>query len=37
LFSYISSRFMFKEKIKFIEIAGIVIFIFGLFLVIFNK
>ena len=37
LFSYISSRFMFKEKIKFIEIFGIIIFIFGLFLVIFNK
>tara|TARA_B100000963_G_scaffold19878_1_gene15039 strand:- start:854 stop:1750 length:897 start_codon:yes stop_codon:yes gene_type:complete len=37
LFSYISSRFMFKEKIKFIEIVGIIIFIFGLFLVIFNK
>ena len=37
LFSYISSRFMFKEKIKFIEVVGIVIFIFGLFLVIFNK
>ena len=37
LFSYISSRFMFKEKIRFIEIIGIVIFIFGLFLVIFNK
>tara|TARA_B100001287_G_scaffold247595_1_gene226327 strand:- start:236 stop:1132 length:897 start_codon:yes stop_codon:yes gene_type:complete len=37
LFSYISSRFMFKEKIRFIEIFGIVIFIFGLILVIFNK
>ena len=37
LFSYISSRFMFKEKIKFIEIFGIIIFIFGLFLLIFNK
>ena len=37
LFSYISSRFMFKEKIKFVEIIGITIFIFGLFLVIFNK
>ena len=37
LFSYVSSRFMFKEKIRFIEIIGIVIFIFGLFLVIFNK
>ena len=37
LFSYISSRFMFKEKIRFIEIFGIVVFIFGLILVIFNK
>jgi len=37
LFSYISSRFMFKEKIRIIEIFGIVIFIFGLILVIFNK
>ena len=37
LFSYISSRFMFREKIRFVEIIGIVIFIFGLFLVIFNK
>ena len=37
LFSYISSRFMFKEKIRFVEVIGIVIFIFGLFLVIFNK
>lgn len=37
LFSYISSRFMFKEKIRYIEIFGIIIFIFGLILVIFNK
>ena len=37
LFSYISSRFMFKEKIRYIEIFGIIIFIFGLVLVIFNK
>lgn len=37
LFSYISSRFMFKEKIRFIEILGIIIFIVGLILVIFNK
>ena len=37
LFSYISSRFMFKEKIRIIEIFGIFIFIFGLILVIFNK
>ena len=37
LFSYISSRFMFKEKVRYIEIFGIIIFIFGLILVIFNK
>ena len=37
LFSYISSRFMFREKIKFIEIIGIIIFVFGLLLVILNK
>ena len=37
LFSYISSRFMFKEKIRAIEIVGILIFILGLILVIFNK
>ena len=37
LFSYVSSRFMFKEKIRYIEIFGIIIFIFGLILVIFNK
>lgn len=37
LFSYISSRFMFKEKVRVIEIVGIFIFISGLILVIFNK
>ena len=37
LFSYVSSRFMFKEKVRYIEIFGIIIFIFGLILVIFNK
>jgi drug/metabolite transporter (DMT)-like permease len=37
LFSYISSRFMFKEKVRVIEIVGIIIFISGLILVIFNK
>ncbi|MEK9732612.1 MAG: EamA family transporter [Pelagibacteraceae bacterium] len=37
LFSYLSSRFLFKEKIKFIEIMGILIFITGVFLIIFYK
>ena len=37
LFSYVSSRFMFNEKVRYIEIFGIIIFIFGLILVIFNK
>ena len=37
LFSYVSSSFMYMEKVRYIEIFGIIIFIFGLILVIFNK
>jgi drug/metabolite transporter (DMT)-like permease len=37
LFSYISSRFMFKEKIRLIEVFGIIVFISGLILVVLNK
>jgi drug/metabolite transporter (DMT)-like permease len=37
LFSYVSSRFMFREKVRIIEVVGIFIFISGLILVIFNK
>jgi len=37
LFSYCSSRLLFNEKIKLVEIAGIVIFVFGLIIVLLNK
>jgi hypothetical protein len=37
LFSYCSSRFLFKEKIKFIELVGIFVFVLGLIIVILNK
>jgi drug/metabolite transporter (DMT)-like permease len=37
LFSYCSSRFLFKEKIKLAEIIGIMIFVLGLIIVLLNK
>lgn len=37
LFSYISSKYYFKEKIKKIEIIGISTFVFGISIILFNK
>ena len=37
IFSYLSSRFLFKEKIRIIEIVGIIIFATGISLVLFFK
>ena len=37
LFSYIASRYYFKEKIKLIEIIGILIFVFGVIVILFVK
>ena len=37
LFSYISSRYMFKEKVKLTEILGILIFISGILLILLTK
>ena len=37
LFSYISSKYYFKEKIKKIEIIGISNFVFGISIILFNK
>ena len=37
LFSYIASRYYFKEKIKFIEVIGILIFAIGVMIILFAK
>ena len=37
IFSYISSKFYFKEKTKFNEIVGVVIFIIGILILLFSK
>ena len=37
IFSYISSKYLFKEKIKKIEIIGILTFVIGLILLLYNK
>jgi drug/metabolite transporter (DMT)-like permease len=37
LFSYIASRYYFKEKIKLIEVIGIAIFIVGAFVILISK
>ncbi len=37
IFSYISSRYFFKEKIKLIEIVGILIFIIGVTILLFSR
>ena len=37
LFSYISSRYYFKEKIKLIEIIGIIVFVIGVILILMAK
>ena len=37
LFSYVSSKYMFKEKVKIIEILGIIIFVVGVLILLLNK
>ena len=37
LFSFISSKYMFKEKVKIIEILGIVIFVIGVLILLLSK
>ena len=37
LFSYFSSRYFFKEKVKATEIIGIIIFVFGVTLLLFSR
>ena len=37
LFSFISSKYMFKEKVKIIEILGIVIFVVGVLILLLSK
>ena len=37
LFSYISSRYYFKEKIRLIEIIGIIVFVIGVILILMAK
>ncbi len=37
LFSYISSKYMFKEKVKITEILGIIIFVVGVLILLLNK
>jgi multidrug transporter EmrE-like cation transporter len=37
LFSYISSRYYFKEKIRLIEIIGIIVFAIGVILILIAK
>ena len=37
LFSYVSSKYMFKEKVKITEILGIIIFVVGVLILLLNK
>ena len=37
LFSYVSSKYMFKEKVKITEILGIIIFVSGVLILLLNK
>ncbi len=37
LFSYVSSKYMFKEKVKITEILGIIIFVLGVLILLLNK
>ena len=37
LFSYFSSRYFFKEKVRFTEIIGIIIFVFGVTILLFSR
>jgi multidrug transporter EmrE-like cation transporter len=37
LFSYIASRYYFKEKIKLIEIIGITVFVIGILVILITK
>ena len=37
LFSFISSKYMFKEKVKIIEILGIIIFVIGVLILLLSK
>ena len=37
LFSYFSSRYFFKEKVKLMEIIGIIIFVLGVTLLLFSR